>query len=155
MSEDTQRWRWGEARPVTSPIDKSAVVTAGALVGLDAKNKLVMFSSFTVTPGAATGANSAKLRAAQAFLGVASERSLATEDRDIRVNTAGVHEFKAQAGTYKLGQAVSAAASATAILNDTVATTTDSNHIIGKCVADFGVNPNTVLVEIFSTKMRK
>ena len=155
MSGNVNRWRWGDAKPVTSPVEKSAVINLGSMVGLDSTNKLIMLSSITITAGSPTGANSAKLKATQAFLGVSSDRSLATEDSLIRINTSGVHEFKAQAGNYKLGQAVSAAADSTKILTDTVVATNDSNHTIGKCVADFGTNPDTVMIEIFSTKMSK
>lgn len=159
LQTDFQRYRYGESRPKLSPAIATAdLITVGSMCrltgGIGTGNPLQMFSTITDIGGAgpANGA-AARVLAVSEFFGIASQRSRAGEVQPVRCNTRAVHEFKAAAGTYAVGQKVGPHDPANELSNDTVATVSLDTEAIGIVAVNAGVNPSSVLIEIFSELM--
>lgn len=160
LQTDFQRYRYGKANPTLSPnIASATVINKGAMCrlvgGVGAGNPLEMFSSIDdIGIGGPADAQAARVLAVSEFFGVASQRSVDGETEKVRCNTRAVHEFKAAAGQYPVGQRVGPATqSATQLSDDTVLPVSADNEAIGKVVEDAGTNPGSVFVEIFSELM--
>ena len=92
---------------------------------------------------------------ADAFLGVAMQRSRSGDAAPIRVATTGVFEFDCASGTFELGDMVGADANSagTVLLNQQVAKVADSLHAIGRIAKRQSTATTNVLVDIRSTIM--
>ena len=103
---DTMRWRYGDTNPVvTKPVAAGVAIEIGDLVAQDSSGNVTPASSATWTTDLATtqGAFHA------AFLGVAMQRSLGSDNGTIRVATTGVFEMDCAAATFNVGDLVAPA----------------------------------------------
>jgi len=91
---DKMRWLWGDTNPVLAAVDSETVIEIGDL----------LFQDTDDAKPASEAAN--QERFADAFLGVAMQRSRAGDTDPIRVATTGVFEFDCRAGTFELGDLV-------------------------------------------------
>ena len=98
---DKMRWRYGDTNPVVAAVDAATVVEIGDLVWQDTDDAKPAAS---VTNHGSKSLNQKAL--ADAFLGVAMQRSRNGETAPIRVATTGVFEFDCASGTFELGDLV-------------------------------------------------
>ena len=126
---DKMRWRYGDTNPVVAAVDAATVIEIGDLVWQDTDD---------AKPAASVTNHGSKLlnqkALADAFLGVAMQRSRSGDAAPIRVATTGVFEFDCASGTFELGDLVGADANTagTALLNQQVAKVADSLHAVGR-----------------------
>jgi hypothetical protein len=147
---DKMRWRYGDTNPVVAAVDAATVIEIGDLLWQDTDD---------AKPAAGLsnhGTEAANQQAlANAFLGVAMQRSRSGETAPVRVATTGVFEFDCASGTFELGDLVGVDTNAggTALLNQQVAKVSDSLHAIGRIAKRQSAATTAVLVDIRSTVM--
>jgi hypothetical protein len=153
---DNMRWRYGETNPVMAAVDSATVIEIGDLIWLDtddAKNaEDVSWTSDLPT--------TQKLLA-NAFLGVAMQRSKSGETTPIRVATSGVFEFTCASAVHELGDFFAAAKQSGNYLESQkvvkLETFVNSNlssvWAIGSCARRDSVAATTVLIDIKSRVM--
>jgi Uncharacterized conserved protein (DUF2190) len=150
---DTMRWRYGDTNPVvTKPVATGVAIEIGDMVAQD--------SSGNVTP-ANLQAWSTDLPTTQgafhaAFLGVAMQRSLGSDNGTIRVATTGVFEMNCAAATFELGDLVAPDKdTGNLLLNQQVVAvgTGNESKAIGRVAGRVNPAGTIVLVSIFSTKL--
>ena len=100
---DHMRWRYSDTNPVVAAVDAETVIEIGDLVYQDVDDAKPA-GSLRPFLSPATGQDFF----AEAFLGVAMQRSRAGETDPIRVATTGVFEFDCPQGTFRLGDLVGA-----------------------------------------------
>ena len=115
---DKMRWRYGDTNPVVAAVDAATVIDIGDLVWQDTDDAKPAAGQ---TNHGSKAANQKAL--ADAFLGVAMQRSRSGDTAPIRVATTGVFEFDCASDTFELGDLVGAETNAagTALLNQQVA----------------------------------
>ena len=147
---DKMRWRYGDTNPVVAAVDAATVIEIGDLVWQDTDDAKPASS---VTNRGSKLLNQKAL--ADAFLGVAMQRSRSGDAAPIRVATTGVFEFDCASGTFELGDlvGVDTNAAGTALLNQQVAKVSDSLHAIGRIAKRQSTATTNVLVDIRSTIM--
>jgi hypothetical protein len=147
---DKMRWRYGDTNPVVAAVDAETVIEIGDLVYQDMDN----VKSAAIQANQGTKAANQELFA-DAFLGVAMQRSRAGDTDPIRVATTGVFEFDCAAGTFELGDLIGADASVggDALLNQQVAKVAASKQAIGRAAKRLAASQTSVLVDVRSTVM--
>ena len=100
---DKMRWRYGDTNPVVAAVDAATVIEIGDLLWQDTDDAKPASS---VTNHGSKLLNQKAL--ADAFLGVAMQRSRSGDAAPIRVATTGVFEFDCASGTFELGDLVGA-----------------------------------------------
>jgi hypothetical protein len=147
---DKMRWRYGDTNPVVAVVESGTVIEIGDLLWQDADDAKP--ASMQTDHGTET-ANQEAL--ADAFLGVAMQRSRSGETSPVRVATTGVFEFDCPSGTFKLGDLVGVDenTAGNALLNQQVAKVDLSKYAVGRVAKRQGTNTTSVLVDIRSTVM--
>lgn len=151
MSTDTMRHKHGDAVPIVAAVDSGTVISIGDLLYLETDD---------VRPASSQAAGSALANTQESFhdkfLGVAAQRSRAGDVDDIRVDTAGVHEFPCDSTNWEIGDLVGVAESSAFALNPQkvirlgVFSAALNNRAIGKC-AERGTALTKVKIRIEST----
>lgn len=144
---DKMRWRYGLTNPVIAAVDSETVIEIGDLVWQDVDN--------AKPASAQTDSGSGDLNQysfADAFLGVAMQRSRAGDTDPIRVATTGVFEFECGPTQWELGDLVGVASEEN-LENQTVARVPTAGRAIGRVARREAVTTTTVLVDIRSTVM--
>ena len=100
---DKMRWRYGDTNPVVAAVDAATVIEIGDLLWQDTDDAKPAAS---LTNHGSKTANQEAL--ADAFLGVAMQRSRSGETAPVRVATTGVFEFDCPSGTFELGNMIGA-----------------------------------------------
>ena len=100
---DKMRWRYGDTNPVVAAVDAATVIEIGDLVWQDTDDAK---PASALADHGTKAANQQAL--ADAFLGVAMQRSRNGDTAPIRVATTGVFEFDCASGTFELGDMVGA-----------------------------------------------
>ena len=147
---DKMRWRFGDTNPVLAAVDSATVIEIGDLVFQDTDD------AKPASARADQGSEAANQeRFADAFLGVAMQRSRAGDTDPIRVATTGVFEFDCASGTFELGDLVGGDenGAGTALLDQQVAEVTAAKCAIGRVARREALATTTVLVDIRSTVM--
>lgn len=147
---DKMRWRYGDTNPVVAAVDAATVIEIGDLMRQDVDDAKPASSQ---TDYGSELANQESF--ADTFLGVAMQRSRSDETAPIRVATTGVFEFDCPSGTFELGDLIGADenAAGNALLNQQVATVSDSRYAIGRNAKRQPAATTNVLVDIRSTIM--
>jgi hypothetical protein len=147
---DKMRWRYGDTNPVVAAVDAATVIEIGDLLWQDTDDAKPAAS--LANHGSET-ANQEAL--ADAFLGVAMQRSRNGETAPVRVATTGVFEFDCPSGTFELGNLIGADQNAAqnGLLSQQVAKVSDSRHAIGRVAKRQAAATSAVLVDIRSTVM--
>ena len=147
---DKMRWRYGDNNPVMAAVDSETVIEIGDLVYQDTDD-----AKPASTLSNEQGGESAKKRFADAFLGVAIQRSRSGDTDPIRVATTGVFELDCPSGTFELGDLVGAGENSVgmALLNQQVAKVSAAKYAIGRVARRETGATKTVLVDIRSTVM--
>ncbi len=147
---DKMRWRYGDTNPVVASVDSSTVIEIGDLVWQDTDD--AKRASGIVDQGAETANQEAF---ANAFLGVAMQRSRNGDTSPIRVATTGVFEFDCVSSTFELGDLVGADenTAGTALLDQQVAKVSEGKYAIGRVAKRQSSAVTNVLVDIRSTVM--
>jgi hypothetical protein len=153
MGRNYQAHQYGDAKPVvTKAIASATVIEQQDLVAQVTADGLVYPASAHVwnTNIATTQAEFVAL-----FLGVSTEFSRAGDVAPIKVNTAGVHEFECAAAQFKIGDLVGPAKQTGDLLeNRKVVAVGAENLSIGRVARDYPANTTTVLVDVYSSKMK-
>ena len=147
---DKMRWRYGDTNPVVAAVDAGTVIEIGDLLWQDTDDAKPASSR------ADLGSETANQEAmADVFLGVAMQRSRNGETAPIRLATTGVFEFDCPSGTFELGNLVGVDENApgNALLNQQVATVSQSRYAIGRVAKRQSAATTSVLVDIRSTIM--
>jgi hypothetical protein len=147
---DKMRWRYGDTNPVVAAVDAATVIEIGDLLWQDTDDAKP--ASALTNRGSET-ANQEAL--ADAFLGVAMQRSRSCETAPLRVATTGVFEFDCPSGTFELGNLIGADQNAgqNGLLSQQVAKVTDGRCAIGRAAKRQAAATTAVLVDIRSTIM--
>ncbi len=147
---DKMRWRYGDTNPVVAAVDSATVIEIGDLVWQDTDDAKP--ASALSNHGSQT-ANQEAL--ADAFLGVAMQRSRSGESAPIRVATTGVFEFDCPSGTFELGDFMGADKNAAndGLLNQQAAKVGQSCYAVGRIAKRAAAATTSVLVDIRSTIM--
>ena len=147
---DKMRWRYGDTNPVVAAVDTATVVEIGDLLWQDTDDAKPASS---VTNHGTKLLNQKAL--ADAFLGVAMQRSRSGDAAPIRVATTGVFEFDCASDTFELGDlvGVDTNTAGSALLNQQVAKVSDSLHAVGRIAKRQSTATTNVLVDICSTIM--
>ena len=147
---DKMRWRYGDTNPVVAAVDAATVIEIGDLVWQDTDD---------AKPASGQSDHSSEIAnqeaLADAFLGVAMQRSRSGETAPIRVATTGVFELDCPSGTFELGDLGGADenAAGNALLNQQVAKVGESRYAIGRIAKRQAAAATSVLVDIRSTVM--
>ena len=147
---DKMRWRYGDTNPVVAAVDAATVIEIGDLVWQDVDD------ARPASGQADQGTETANQQAlADAFLGVAMQRSRSGETAPIRVATTGVFEFDCPSGTFELGDLIGADENAAgdALLNQQVTKVEDSAGAVGRIAKRQPTATTSVLLDIRSTVM--
>ncbi len=147
---DRMRWRYGDTNPVVAAVDAGTVIEIGDLLWQDADDA----KPASMLAGLGTKATNQEALA-QAFLGVAMQRSRSGETAPLRVATTGVFEFDCASGTFELGDMVGAEGNAPsyALLNQEVVKVAASRYAVGRIAKRQAAATTSVLVDIRSTIM--
>lgn len=161
LQNSFSRYGHGDDQPRLTPDVASAdVIEQGDIVRLDGGIGGAPKSIESITiPGVVADALAGRILTHNEFYGVSSQRSRDGETRPVRCITRGVTKFKAAPGTYELGGLVGPHSDGAKMLSDTVVPVSAAGEAIGRVVRGhndtagmgFGLNPPSVLVEIFST----
>ena len=140
---DKMRWRFGDTNPVLAAVDSETVIEIGDL----------LFQDTDDAKPASEAADQEQF--ADAFLGVAMQRSRAGDTDPLRVATTGVFEFDCRAGTFELGDLVGGDDNGVGsdLLNQWVAQVTAAKCAIGRVARREPLATTTVLVDIRSRVM--
>ncbi len=124
---DKMRWRYGDTNPVVAAVDDATVIEIGDLVWQETDDAKPASAQ---TDKGSEAANQEAL--ADAFLGVAIQRSRSGDTAPIRVATTGVFEFDCPSGTFELGDLMGADENAAgdALLNQQLAKVDDASRAI-------------------------
>lgn len=153
MGRNYQAHQYGDAKPVvTKAVPTATVIEQQDMIGQIAADGLPF--------PAASQAWDTDLATTQTafillFLGISTEFSRAGDVAPIKVNTAGVHEMECAAAQFKIGDLVGPAKQSGNLLENrkVVAVATEA-LAVGRVARDYPANTTTVLVEIFSKKMK-
>ena len=147
---DKMRWRYGDTNPVVAAVDAASVIEIGDLLWQDTDDAKPAASLSDLGTEAA---NQEAL--ADAFLGVAMQRSRSGETAPVRVATTGVFEFDCPSGTFELGDMLGADenSAGNALLNQQVAKVSESRYAIGRVAKRQSAATTAVLIDIRSTIM--
>jgi len=147
---DKMRWRYGDTNPVVAAVDSNIAIEIGDIVWQDADDAKPASSQ---TDQGSETANQEAL--ADAFLGVAMQRSRSGDTAPIRVATTGVFEFDCPSGTFELGDLVGADENAggDALLNQQVAPVAAAAYAIGRVAKRQAAAVTSVLIDVRSTVM--
>ena len=147
---DKMRWRYGDTNPVIAAVDSDTVIEIGDLLLQDTDDAK---PASDITDQGTETDNQAAL--ADAFLGVAMQRSRAGDTAPIRVATTGVFEFDCPSGTFELGDLVGADENGggDALLNQQVDSVAAADYAVGRVAKRQGSAVTSVLVDIRSTVM--
>ncbi|MBN1393743.1 MAG: hypothetical protein JW959_01745 [Pirellulales bacterium] len=147
---DRMRWRYGDTNPVVAAVDSGTIIEIGDLVWQDADDAK---PASDITDQGSETANQEAL--ADAFLGVAMQRSRNGDDAPIRVATTGVFEFDCPSGTFELGDLVGADENAAgdALLNQQVDKVAAAAYAIGRIAKRQAASVTSVLIDVRSTVM--
>jgi hypothetical protein len=135
---------------VVAAVDAATVIEIGDLVWQDTDDAKPAASQ------ADQGSEAANQEAlADAFLGVAMQRSRSGETAPVRVATTGVFEFDCPSSTFELGDLLGADENAdgNALLNQQVAKVSASKYAVGRVAKRVSAAATTLLVDIRSTVM--
>lgn len=148
---DNFRWKYGDTKPVvTKAIGTAVVIELGDLVFQEANGDVKPASSFTWSSDLPTTQDAF----ANAFLGVAMQRSRSGDTDPIRVATAGVFEFPCASATFELGGLIGPAkATGNALEDQKVLGINEFDRAIGRVARRVGTADTKVWVEIASGKM--
>ena len=147
---DKMRWRYGDTNPVVAAVDAATVIEIGDLLWQDTDDAKPAAS---LTDQGTEAANQEAL--ADAFLGVAMQRSRSGETAPVRVAATGVFEFDCPSGTFELGDMVGSDenTAGNALLNQQVAKVNESRYAIGRVAKRQSAATTAVLIDIRSTIM--
>lgn len=147
---NTMRWRYGDTKPVTCPVDSATVIEIGDLVYLDTDDAKPASSQ---ADQGTLALNQEELH--DNFLGVAMQASASGETDSIRIATAGVFEFDSGNSTMEVGALVGVAetAAGTACEDQKVIGVATTNLAIGRCARREGTASASKFVNIESTVM--
>ena len=147
---DKMRWRYGDTNPVVAAVDSDTVIEIGDLLWQDTDDAK---PASDITDQGTETANQEAL--ADAFLGVAMQRSRSGDTAPIRVAATGVFEFDCPIGTFELGNPVGADENAAgdALLNQQVASVAAAAYAIGRIAKRQAAAVTSVLIDIRSTVM--
>jgi hypothetical protein len=147
---DKMRWRYGDTNPVVAAVDAATVIEIGDLLWQDTDDAK---PAAALTDEGTEAGNQEAL--ADAFLGVAMQRSRSGETAPVRVATTGVFEFDCVSGVFELGDLVGADenGAGNALLNQQVAKVAASAGAIGRIAKRQAAATTSVLVDIRSTVM--
>ena len=147
---DKMRWRYGDTNPVVAAVDTATVIEIGDVVWQDTDDAKP--ASSQADQGTET-ANQELL--ADNYLGVAMQRSRSGDTAPIRVATTGVFEFDCPSGTFELGDfaGVDENTAGDALLDQQVASVSESRYAIGRIAKRQATAATSVLVDIRSTIM--
>ena len=146
---DKMRWRYGDTNPVVAAVGSSTVIEIGDLLWQDTNQ------AKPASDQADAGDDADNQEAfADAFLGVAMQRSRAGDTDPVRVATTGVFEFDCPSADFELGDLIGADGNAdsSGLLDQQVEKVSASGYAVGRC-AKRGTSLSTVLVDIRSTVM--
>lgn len=146
---DVMRWRYGDTNPVVAAVGSSTVIEIGDLLWQDTNQ------AKPASDAPDTGDDSDNQdNFADAFLGVAMQRSRAGDTEAIRVATTGVFEFDCPSTSFELGDLIGpdGNAGSTGLLDQQVEKVSAARYAIGRC-AKRGTSLSSVLVDIRSTVM--
>lgn len=152
---DRMRWRFGDMDPAMMPVGADTIIEIGDLVYRTTTGR--------IAPAARVPSRDAQPLMlqlfAEAFQGVAMERSRQGERLPIRVARSGVFEFECQVSTWVKGDLVGPAVDVDdqsgCLVNQRVAKVADEKCSIGRVVKDVRYATTDVLVEIGSRKGRE
>ncbi len=147
---DKMRWRYGDTNPVVAAVDSDTVIEIGDLLWQDTDDAK---PASDITDQGTEPANQEAL--ADAFLGVAMQRSRSGDTAPVRVAATGVFEFDCPSGTFELGDLIGADENAAgdALLNQQVASVATAACAIGRIAKRQVVAVTSVLIDIRSTVM--
>ncbi|MBU4271705.1 MAG: DUF2190 family protein [Planctomycetes bacterium] len=147
---DKMRWRYGDTNPVVAAVDSETVIEIGDLLWQDTDDAK---PASDITDQGTEPANQEAL--ADAFLGVAMQRSRSGDTAPVRVAATGVFEFDCPSGTFELGDPVGADENAAgdALLNQQVASVAAAAYAIGRVAKRQAAAATSVLIDIRSTVM--
>ncbi len=147
---DKMRWRYGDTNPVVAAVDSDTVIEIGDLLWQDTDDAK---PASDITDQGTETANQTAL--ADAFLGVAMQRSRSGDIAPVRVAATGVFEFDCPSGTFELGDLVGADENAAgdALLNQQVDSVAAAAYAIGRIAKRQAVAATSVLIDIRSTVM--
>ena len=147
---DKMRWRYGDTNPVVAAVDSDTVIEIGDLLWQDTDDAK---PASDITDQGTETANQTAL--ADAFLGVAMQRSRSGDTAPVRVAATGVFEFDCPSGTFELGDLVGADENAAgdALLNQQVDSVAAAAYAIGRIAKRQAVAATSVLIDIRSTVM--
>ena len=145
---DRMRWRFGDMDPAVMPVGEDTVIEIGDLVYRTTTGR--------IAPAAKVPAREASpiilQLFAEAFQGVAMERSRAGDTLPIRVARAGVFEFECDPATWSKGDLVGPALDVDdqsgCLVNQRVARVAEEKCAIGTVAKDLHYSAADVLVEI-------
>lgn len=144
---DKMRWRYGDTNPVVAAVDSSIVIEIGDLLWQDA---------WRARPASDCRVEDESVEwFAEAFLGVAMQRSRAGDADGLRVATTGVFEFDCPLTVYELGDMLGACGGPNGCLaNQQVMEVYKKRDVIGYC-AKRDKACHSVLVDIRSVVMAR
>ncbi len=147
---DKMRWRYGDTNPVVAAVDSDTVIEIGDLLWQDTDDAK---PASDITDQGTETANQTAL--ADAFLGVAMQRSRSGDTAPVRVAATGVFEFDCPSGTFELGDLVGADENAggDALLNQQVDSVAAAAYAIGRIAKRQASAVTSVLIDIRSTVM--
>ena len=156
---DKMRWRFGDTNPVMAAVDPDTVIEIGDLLWQDtgdAKPASALPCNSHIEPDHEKEDHCNWQRSfADAFLGVAMQRSRSGDTAPVRVAATGVFGFDCPSGTFELGDLIGADENSAgdALLNQTVDSVAVATHAIGRVAKRQAEAVTSVLIDICSTVM--
>lgn len=153
------RYKYGDTKPVVARCNEGTGIEIGDLCYLEG----VQGGTKDLRPASAIpdqgSASANRVYFACRFLGHASQQHRANQDpaddRDLRVNTAGVHKYACASQVWEIGDrvGVSENAAGTALLDQTVVQVFADDEAIGRVARREATAKTEVYVELFSEVM--
>ncbi len=150
---DTMRWRYGDTNPVVAAVDSAEVIEIGDLLWQDTDTAKVASAQH------GQGSETANQEAfANAFLGVAMQRSRSGDTATVRIAATGVFEFDVLKGEcFELGDPIGVSCcnhmGPTIPQSQQVTKVSNSRYAIGRVAKREASATTSVLVDIRSTVM--